>query len=173
MCRTLLCALLLAAIAAAQSPKYKLGRPATPAGTGAVDSFVSPGGKGLPPGRGSASEGRAIYERRCARCHGPDGKGKEEAALVGGQGTLATPKPLKTVGSYWPYATTLFDYIRRAMPFTAPGSLGDDQVYALCAFLLAANGILGQDAVLDRASLAALRMPNRDGFFADPRPGAP
>lgn len=170
MCRTLLCALLLAATAAAQSPKYKLGRPATPAGTGAVDSFVSPGGKGLPPGRGSASEGRAIYERRCARCHGPDGKGKEEAALVGGQGTLATPKPLKTVGSYWPYATTLFDYIHRAMPFDNPGLLTRDQEYAVAALILHWNGIIGEHDVMDAATLAKVKMPNRDGFTADPRP---
>ena len=92
--------------------------------------------------------------------------------LVGGQGTLATQQPVLTIGSFWPYATTVFDYIRRAMPFNAPGSLSDQQVYALTAFLLAANGVVPQDTVLDKERLAAVRMPNRDGFIPTQRPPA-
>ncbi len=93
--------------------------------------------------------------------------------LVGGHGSLATAKPIQTIGSYWPYATTLYDYINRAMPFYTPGSLLPDEVYALCAYLLNANSIIADDAVIDRTSLVAIRMPNRDGFIPDPRPEQP
>ena len=168
--RSLAVAALLAGVVFAQGPRYKLGRAATEKDAQEKDHFVSPDGKGLPPGKGTAVEGRDVYKRRCERCHGAQGEGKDEAALVGGKGTLATPKPLKTVGSYWPYATTLVDYVNRAMPFDNPGLLTNDQVYAVTALVLHWNGIIGERDVMDAAALAKVRMPNRDGFVADARP---
>lgn len=139
------------------------------------DIAIGPDGDELPQGRGTVAAGAALYLRNCAMCHGANGHEGPDPVLVGGHGTLASDTPLLTIGSYWPYATTLYDYIFRAMPFLAPASLGADEVYALCAFLLHANGIIGADAVMDQRTLPAVRMPNRDGFIADPRPdtGAP
>ena len=162
--------LLAASLAMAQSPKYKVGKPATAGDIAQRDHFVSPDGKGLPSGQGTAAEGKSVYERRCATCHGAEGQGKEEAPLVGGKGTLTTPKPLKTVGSYWPYSTTLFDYINRAMPFDNPGLLTHDHVYAVSALILYWNGIIGEHDVMDASTLAKVKMPNRDGFVRDDRP---
>lgn len=133
-----------------------------------------PDGRGLPAGSGSVTQGRALYMQSCASCHGEKLEGAVGDRLVGGRGSLANddPKkaPIKTVESYWPYATTLFDYIKRSMPFNAPGSLTDDQVYAVSAYILSQAKIVGEDATLDAKSLAAVRMPNRDGFIPDPRP---
>jgi cytochrome c len=135
---------------------------------------VLPDGRGLPPGRGSVAEGRKEYAEHCESCHGADLQGGIGDRLVGGRGTLVgnspDKPPVKTVESYWPYATTLFDYIKRAMPLTSPNSLSNDTVYALCAYILARSRIVADDAVLDAASLAQVRMPNRDGFMPDPRP---
>ena len=120
--------------------------------------------------------GADVFAGQCAACHGDKLQGVKAAggpALVGGRGTLASKKPVKTVESNWPYATTLFDYVRRAMPFNAPGSLSDDQVYAVVAYILAQDKIIAPDATLDARSLPAVRMPNADGFVPDPRPGAP
>jgi len=168
--RSALLVVLAASLAMAQSPKYKVGRSATQGDIAQRDHFVSPNGKGLPAGKGSAVEGKSVYERRCATCHGAEGQGKEEAPLVGGKSTLTTPKPLKTVGSYWPYSTTLFDYINRAMPFDNPGLLTYDQVYAVSALILHWNGIIGEHDVMDASTLARVKMPNRDGFVSDTRP---
>jgi mono/diheme cytochrome c family protein len=137
--------------------------------------FVSPlpDGRGLPPGSGSVEQGKALYAQQCASCHGANLEGGIGDRLVGGRGTLVQrpgQAPLKTVESYWPYATTLFDYVKRAMPLTAPGSLSDDEVYAVSAYVLSVAGIVPPDATLDARSLAAVRMPNRDGFVPDPRP---
>jgi cytochrome c len=131
----------------------------------AVDITVLPDGQGLPPGRGNARQGAPIYAAKCAACHGDKGQGLADfPALVGGRGSLASREPLLTVGSYWPFATTLFDYIRRAMPYHAAGELDDGQVYALTAWILAANGIIKETDVLDRKRLPRVTMPNRDGF---------
>ncbi len=159
-------------LAAAAEPPSPLGfgRPATPAEIAAADIDVRADGAGLPPGRGSVTDGAALFASSCSACHGEQGQKPVAGSprLMGGLGTLATPKPVKTVGSYWPYATTLFDYIRRAMPFQAPGSLSDDQVYALTAYVLRLNGIVPDAAVLDAATLPKVRMPNRDGFVRNP-----
>jgi mono/diheme cytochrome c family protein len=164
----LLAMLVLAAPAAA---RYDIGQPATPDEIAGWNIDVLPDGSGLPPGKGSVRDGEKIYAETCAACHGAKGEGKPMDRLVGGQGTLATAKPIPTVGSYWPYATTLFDYIHRAMPFSAPKSLTADQVYAVSAYLLYLNGIIGADAVMDAKTLPAVQMPNRNGFISpDPRP---
>ncbi len=127
---------------------------------------IPPDGAGLPAGHGSVAEGAKVYRENCAACHGDALQGQKAIgapALIGGRGSLAKV-PLKTVESYWPYATTLFDYVKRAMPMTAPGSLADDQVYAVCAYILARANILPDTAVLDAQTLPRVRMPNRDGF---------
>jgi len=167
--------LLLAGCAAllAQSPKYGVGRGPTPDEIREMDITIPPDGSGLPEGHGTAAEGREIYERRCSRCHGPKGEGGDEpkqSTLVGGKGSLKTPKPLKTVGSYWPYATTVWDYVNRSMPFDRPGTLTHNQVYSVVAFMLQINGIVGENDVLDAKTLPKIHMPNRDGFTTDPRP---
>jgi cytochrome c len=165
--------LLIACTPAAYAQQYGIGQTPAPELLGAWDIDVSPDGAGLPRGAGSVAYGAQLYAERCVACHGLEGKGRPEDRLVGGQGTLASDKAVKTIGSFWPYATTLFDYIRRAMPFNAPQSLRDDEVYALVAYLLNLNGIVPADAVMDSTSLPAVRMPNRDGFVADPRPDVP
>jgi cytochrome c len=167
-----LSALLLAAAAtlAAQSPRYGVGRPPTPDEMRGLGSAIAPDGTGLPPGSGTVAAGRELFEAQCARCHGPGGEGGVGARLVGGQGTLATPRPLRTVGSFWPYATTLWDYVNRAMPFDRPGLLSPPEVYAAVAYVLNLNGIIDERQVMDAASLPKVKMPNRDGFVADPRP---
>jgi S-disulfanyl-L-cysteine oxidoreductase SoxD len=157
------------AVSAGAQP-YDLGRPATAAAIAAWDIDVDALGRGLPPGQGSVAQGAALYAEKCAACHGANGEGKPADALVGGAGTLASPKPSKTVGSFWPYATTLYDFINRAMPYTAPQSLKPSEVYALTAWVLHRNGIVPADAVLDGGNLAQVQMPNRAGFARDPRP---
>jgi cytochrome c len=135
------------------------------------DLTVFPDGRGLPPGKGTAREGRGLFATHCAACHGANGEGSSDfPRLVGGVGTLKTSSPVLTVGSYWPYATTLWDYNRRAMPYTQPGLLSDAEVYAVTAYILHLNGIVTEDDVLDERTLAAVRMPNRDGFVRDARP---
>lgn len=152
---------------------YGLGQPATDQDIQQWNIDVAPTGEGLPPGRGSVKQGAIIFAARCASCHGPTGQEGPMDRLVGGVGTLGSQKPVKTIGSYWPYATTLYDYVRRAMPFSAPQSLSPDEVYSLVAWLLHQNGILADDSILDAQSLAAIRMPNRNGFVPDPRPDVP
>jgi hypothetical protein len=128
------------------------------------DISVEPDGSGLPPGQGTVAEGEAVYMAQCMVCHGAEGAGQPHDRLVGGQGTLTELQQVRTIGSYWPYASTVFDYIRRAMPFNTPESLTNDEVYALTAYLLYENGVIEQDTVLDAASLSQVVMPNRDGF---------
>jgi len=155
---------------AAQSPTYGVGRPPTPEEIRALGAAIAPDGGGLPEGSGTVAAGRELFTAQCSRCHGPNGEGGVGATLVGGQGTLRTARPLKTVGSYWPYATTLWDYINRAMPFDQPGLLKPSEAYAAVAYILNMNGIIRQDQVIDAKSLPKIVMPNRDGFIPDPRP---
>jgi S-disulfanyl-L-cysteine oxidoreductase SoxD len=147
----------------AESPE--LGTPMTAADLAAWDISIQPDGTGLPAGSGNAVTGKSLYIEKCQVCHNQDGTGQPADRLAGGQGSLATNAPVKTVGSYWPYATTVFDYIRRAMPLTAPQSLTNDEVYALTAYLLSVNGIVKERTVMNAKTLAAVRMPNRDGFI--------
>lgn len=151
--------------------RYDLGRPAAAADYVKHEYLVGPKGTGLPKGHGNALEGRKIYTQSCAACHGLHGEGTNDyPPLVGGQGTLKTDKPFPTVGSYWPYATTVWDYIHRAMPYTAPGTLTPDEVYAVTAYLLNMNGIVPENFELNERTLPEVKMPNRDGFVPDPRP---
>ena len=162
---------LVAFPAGAELRKFDFGRTPDPAEIAAQDIDVGADGRGLPPGQGSVEEGRAVFAANCASCHGDKGQGGLADRLVGGFGTLKDEKPIRTVGSYWPYATTLFDFIRRAMPFNAPQSLSNQDVYAVSAYVLALNGIVPGDAVVDANSLPRIKMPNRDGFTSpDPRP---
>jgi S-disulfanyl-L-cysteine oxidoreductase SoxD len=157
-------------VCSAQLPTYGLGRAPTVDEVKAWDVTIPPDGKGLPPGAGTAALGKAIYTERCASCHGPKGDDGKYSPLVGGRDTLNTDKPVRTIGSYWPNATTLWSYINRAQPFDEPGSLTHEQVYAVTAYLLHLNGIIGQDEVIDARTLPAVKMPNRDGFVPDARP---
>lgn len=131
----------------------------------ATQVSIMPNGDGLPPGSGDAVAGQTVYQIRCMACHGEEGTGGINDRLVGGAGSLATSRPIKTVGSYWPYATTLFDYVRRAMPYQTPGALDDDEVYAVTAYLLYLNDIVGEHDAMSATTLPLVRMPNREGFI--------
>src|SRR5271154_381919 len=169
----LVAAVLTASGAVFAAERYDFGREATPQEIAGWDIDVSPNGAGLPPGRGDVRQGEAIFAAKCAACHGAHGEGKPMDRLVGGIGTLRDKKPVKTVGSFWPYATTLFDFVRRAMPLKAPQSLTPDEVYAVSAYVLFLNGIVPQDTTLDADNLAKINMPNRNGFVsAQPPPAA-
>jgi cytochrome c len=167
----LLAVWLVASNAAAQ--QTALGHPVRAEDVQAIDIDVLPDGRGLPPGSGTAELGRSVYAARCAACHGPTGTEGPSDVLAGGQGSLATPRPIKTVGSYWPYATTLWDYVRRAMPFAQPRSLSVNDTYAVTAYVLYLNGIVGERDVMSETTLPRVRMPNADGFVPDPRPDVP
>ena len=142
-----------------------LGRLATPAEVAGWDISIPPDGRGLPPGAGTPAEGALVYAQKCQVCHGDKGVGGPNDRLVGGQGTLAGKTPVRTVGSYWPYATTVFDYVRRSMPFAQPHSLTDSEVYAVTAYLLSLNGIIRDQDVMNAETLAKVKMPNRDNFI--------
>jgi S-disulfanyl-L-cysteine oxidoreductase SoxD len=148
-----------------------LGRPASAEELKQRDITTLPNGSGLPDGKGTAAQGEAVYRDKCASCHGPNGEGKPEGPpLVGGIGSLASDNPIKTVGSFWPYATTVWDYIHRAMPLNQPGSLSADDTYAVTAFLLNRNKIIETNQVISNETLPKVLMPNRDGFIPDARP---
>jgi len=154
-----------------QSQQYKLGRLATPEEIRELDISVAPDGSGLPKGSGTVTKGQLVYKTLCANCHGDRGQGMlEYPALAGGQGTLKSKEPLRTVGSYWPYATSVWDFIHRKMPYARPGTLTPDQTYSVTAFILYLNGILDKDAKLDESTLPRVKMPNRNGFVPDARP---
>ena len=158
-------ALLMSAASGSWADGPNLGRTVSAEEAAAWDISIAPDGTNLPRGSGTPAQGETVYRATCQTCHGERGAGKPNEQLVGGQGTLTGGgAPIKTVGSYWPYATTLFDYVRRAMPITAPKSLTDDQVYAVCAYILSLNGIIGESDTMNAETLPAVRMPNRDGF---------
>jgi len=168
---TILALTMVASFARAETPgHYGIGRRATDAEIAGWNIDIGRNGENLPPGSGTVAHGEEIFAEQCAACHGDKGQGGVGERLVGGQGTIATPKPIKTVGSFWPYAPTLFDYIRRAMPLNAPQSLSNEDVYAVSAYILNMNGLLPADATLDAKTLSAIKMPNRDMFTGDPRP---
>src|ERR1700760_115559 len=156
-------ALALAVAFAAETPN--LGRAATPEEIAAWDVSIGPDGVGLPPGSGTPKQGEAVYAAKCVACHGDKGAGAPNERLVGGKGTLAGDNPpIKTVGSYWPHATTVFDYVRRAMPYNESKSLTNDEVYAVAAYILNLNGIIAEGDTIDAQSLPKVKMPNREGF---------
>lgn len=150
-----------AGLAAENTPR--LGQAVSEDQLRGVDLIVMPDGSGLPQGAGTAAQGRTLYDQQCAACHGPQGEGTPGVPALAGGSTTATP-PLMTVGSYWPYATTVYDYVRRAMPPTAPKSLSDVEVYQVVAYVLHLNGLIAEDFELNRNSLPAIVMPNRNGF---------
>ena len=157
--------LVLSSPALAEGPG--LGRVAVPDEIASWDISIGPDGAGLPPGHGTPKQGETVYAEKCVACHGEKGAGKPNDQLVGGRGTLSDEHaPVKTVGSFWPYATTLFDYIRRAMPLNASKSLSDAEVYAVAAYILQLNGIIGEADVMDAQTLPQVKMPNRDGFVS-------
>jgi cytochrome c len=148
---------------AQQSPN--LGKAISAEDLAAWDISVGPDGAGLPPGSGTVKQGEAVFAAKCQACHGEKGAGTPNDRLVGGQGSLPGDKPpVKTVGSYWPYATTLFDYIRRAMPFNESKSLTSDEVYGVVAYLLNLNGVIPESETMNAQSLPKVTMPNREGF---------
>ncbi|MCZ6585525.1 MAG: cytochrome c [Gammaproteobacteria bacterium] len=155
-------ATLFATASAQESPN--LGVTPSPELIAAWDISVAADGTGLPPGSGTANDGTSVYTRNCLACHGQEGEGLLHDRLVGGHGTIGGPAPTKTVGSYWPYATTIFDYIRRAMPYLQPQTLSDDETYALTAYLLYLNGIIDADQVMNAATLPEVEMPNLKNF---------
>jgi cytochrome c len=166
--------------AVAQSPsapaRYGLGRAATAEEIKAIDIDVMPDGRGLPPGSGNVREGAAVYAAKCASCHGAKGEGGTAERLVGrNQGdsfAFATnAKLIRTIGSYWPYATTLYDYTFRSMPFMQPGTLTPNETYSVVAFLLYENGVVKEDAVMDASSLPGVVMPAKGHFVVDDRKG--
>jgi cytochrome c len=164
-------ALSASALALAQEGP-RLGVAATAEQIAAWDISIGPDGAGLPPGSGTATTGAAVYEAKCRVCHGDKGAGQPNDQLVGGQGTLRDAAAVRTVGSYWPYATTLFDYVRRAMPFIQPQSLSSDELYGLTAYLLFLNGVVGETDEMNAATLPKVVMPNRDNFvwsYSEPR----
>jgi len=150
---------------------FGYGKDASPEEIAGWDIDVRPDGMGLPPGGATAEDGEMLYEDQCAICHGSFGEGVGNyPVLAGGEGTLTEPRPEKTVGSFWPYASTLWDYIHRAMPFTAPESLSDQEVYAITAYVLYLNDLVDYEFELTQDNLASIEMPNKDGFFLDDRP---
>tara|TARA_B110000196_G_scaffold207865_1_gene178180 strand:- start:373 stop:897 length:525 start_codon:yes stop_codon:yes gene_type:complete len=144
-----------------------LGEPVSANDLNALDVTVEPDGKGLPNGSGSAVEGAMVYQNHCFACHGKTGEDGINDRLTGGHGSLTTARPVKTLGSFWPYATTIFDYVRRAMPFQTPGTLSNDELYAVTAYLLFINDVIDEEQMMNAESLPAVSMPNRDNFVWD------
>lgn len=154
--------------------KYGLGRAATTAEVAAWDIDIRPDGAGLPEGSGTVFQGEGIWEEKCSSCHGDFGEAVDRwPVIAGGQDTLDTQDPVKTVGSYWPYLSTVFDYVNRAMPFTEARSLEPDEVYALTAYIMSINDMVDDDFELSKSNFTSVRMPNENGFFPDDRLSTP
>ena len=153
---------LSAGVAFAQAPN--LGKPISPAEIAAWDINILPDGSGLPPGNGTPAEGARVYAAKCSGCHGPEGKGGINGRLVGGE-PIKNMESEKTIANFWPFATTLYDYIRRAMPWPKPRSLSNQETYALTAYILSLNKIIGEGDAMNAQTLPKVRMPNRDGFI--------
>ncbi|MDH4047716.1 MAG: cytochrome c [Gammaproteobacteria bacterium] len=170
MYRKLLVAVTIVAgnVFAGDSPN--LGEAVTAAEIAVADYTVLPNGDGLPTGSGNAKNGAAVYAKHCLACHGDEGRDGLNDRLAGGHGTLLTDNPVRTVGSYWPYATTLFDYVRRAMPYTTPGSLTNDEIYAVAAYILFLNGLVAEDTNINSETLPSIKMPNSDKIVWQYRP---
>jgi len=149
--------------ALAQSPR--LGKPIPEADVAAWDISAMPDGNGLPPGSGTAAQGAKIYVEKCVACHGENGTGKPFAALVGGAPLTSGIETPKTIANFWGFSTIVFDFVRRAMPFQQPRTLTNDEVYALTAYILALNKIIGDNDTMNAQTLPKVRMPNRDGFI--------
>ena len=159
-------AALLALSSAAFGQSPNLGKPISPEDLAAWDISIGPDGAGLPPGSVTAKQGEAVFTAKCQACHGAKGAGQPNDRLVGGQGSLPGDKPpIKTVGSFWPYATTMFDYVRRAMPYNESKTLSPDEIYAVVAYVLNLNGVIGDTDVINAQTLPNVKMPNRDGFI--------
>lgn len=156
--------MVLLADEALRDERPNLGQPVSNAELDALDFVILPDGSGLPAGSGTAATGLVVFQTECRICHGEGGQGGPNDRLVGGVGTLVSNAPVKTIGSYWPYATTLFDYLRRAMPYHAPGSMSDDDLYGLTAYLLSENGVISKGQQIDANTLPDVKMPNRAGF---------
>ena len=145
--------------------QVKLGQTVSEASLAEFDLIAEPGGTGFPPGRGTANQGRTIFENRCALCHGSNGEGNSAATVLVGGNMQSEDSPLRTVGSYWPYASTVFDFIRRAMPANAPKSLTDQETHQVAAYVLYLNGLVAEDEVMNAQTLPQVRMPNAEGFI--------
>lgn len=167
------------AISQSYPSKFDFGAPASSQDIESIAIAIAPDGKNLPAGKGDYATGKKVYGTKCSACHGTNLQGVAgllnmpagaALRLIGGRGTLVTKNPVLTVESYWPYATTLFDYIRRAMPYAAPGSLTADEIYGVSVYILAEGNIIDKAMVLNAQTLPRVQMPNRDGFIPDPRP---
>jgi cytochrome c len=163
-------------VSSLSAQKLGIGRVATPEEIKKLDIDVMPDGRGLPDGKGTVAEGAKVYAAKCQACHGAEGRGGSAERLVDRESGknwdfAINPKLVKTVGNYWPYATTLYDYTYRAMPFAQPGTLTPDETYSLVAYILALNKIVPEDAVMDRATLPKVVMPSRNRFVIDNRKG--
>ena len=162
--------LLLFSVMASSQESPGLGEPLSADQITDIDYVVLPSGDGLPEGTGTASEGATVYQQHCLACHGEGGADGINDRLVGGHGSMTSSRPQKTVGSFWPYATTVFDYVRRSMPLTSPGVLSDDEMYAVTAYLLYINEIIAENDKMNARTLPQVKMPNRDNFVWDYSP---
>lgn len=166
--------LLATGVVTAQADELKLGRPATAEEIAAWDIDVRPDGKGLPDGQGDVTTGEQVFAERCASCHGDFAEGVDRwPVLAGGFQTLRSDRPVKTIGSYWPYLSTVWDYVNRAMPFGDAQSLTPDEVYAITAYLLYANDLVDDEFVLSKDNFTEVRLPNEANFIEDSRPDTP
>lgn len=163
--KLIMCCVMLTTALYLQAQTPRLGKVLEPAALSSFDLIAAPDGSGLPVGNGTASQGKLVYETQCQVCHGAEGEGNGSANRLVGGDMQSDDAPIRTVGSFWPHATTLFDYVRRAMPATAPKSLSNTEVYQVIAYVLHMNGLVGLNEVVDRRGLLQIKMPNSEGFI--------